>query len=114
MDNVSTATYRRQFWEMIQDAWRSLLLNRILLVLAVLASAATVLLIGFLVYRFIQGYSGGNDATGGADLDLASPFAVLFFVVAGIPALLMCGLLWLAYAASRSARNRTLGRTGRP
>jgi hypothetical protein len=89
---------------MIQRAWRSLLLNRTLLVLAVLASAATVVIIGFLVNLFIAGYSGGNDPTSVAPL--AFPIALLFFVIAGVPALLICTLLWLAYTASRAARKR--------
>jgi ABC-type polysaccharide/polyol phosphate export permease len=88
---------------MIRHAWHSLLLNRILLVLAVLASAATAVLIGFLVNLFIQGFSGGNDPTSIAPL--AFFFALVFYVVAGIPAQLICGLLWVAYAASRAARN---------
>jgi hypothetical protein len=89
---------------MTQRAWRSLLLNRTLLVLAVLASAATVAILGFLVDLFIAGYSGGNDPTSVAPL--AFPVAILGFVIAGIPALVISALLWLTYAASRGARAR--------
>lgn len=89
---------------MIERAWRSLLLNRALLVLAVVASTASAVIVGFLVNLFIQGYSGGNDPTSVAPL--AFPVAILFFVIVGFPAMLICALLWLAYTASRGARAR--------
>jgi hypothetical protein len=107
LGGVSTATFPDRFWEMIQRAWRSLLLNRALLVLAVLASAATVVILGFLVNLFIQGYSGGNDPTSIAPL--AFPIAILGFVIAGIPALVISTLLWLAYTASKAGRARARG-----
>lgn len=97
---------------MIQHAWRSLLLNRILLVLAVLASAATVVILGFIVNLFIAGFSGGNDPTSVAPL--AFPFAVVFYVIAGIPAVLICAALWVAYALSRAARQREQARRNDP
>lgn len=89
---------------MIKRAWRSVLLNRTLLVLAVVASAATVVLIGFLVNLFMQGYSGGNDPTSVAPL--AFPIALFFFLIAGIPGVLISALLWLGYTASNVARAR--------
>ena len=89
---------------MIQRAWRSLLLNRILLVLAVLASAAAVVIFWFIINLFIAGFSGGNDPTSIAPL--AFPFALLFFVIAGIPAMLICAMLWLAFAGSKRASAR--------
>jgi hypothetical protein len=89
---------------MIERAWRSLLLNRALLVLAVVASTATAVIVGFLVNLFIQGYSGGNDPTSVAPL--AFPVAILSFVIVGFPAMLICALLWLAYTASKAARAR--------
>jgi hypothetical protein len=102
--DVSTATWHGRFWQMIKRSWRSLLLNRILLVLAILATAAAVVILGFLINLFIAGFSGGNDPTSVAPL--AFPFALVFFVIAGIPALLVSTLLWFAYAASRTARAR--------
>ena len=89
---------------MIQRAWRSLLMIRALLVLAVLASAATLVIFGFLVNLFIQGYSGGNDPTSIAPLAIL--FAILGYVIVGIPAALFCALLWIAYLGSRAARAR--------
>jgi ABC-type polysaccharide/polyol phosphate export permease len=89
---------------MIQRAWRSPWLNRTLLVLAVLVSAATVVILGFLVYLYFQGYSGGNDPTSVAPL--AFLFAIALYGIVGIPAQLICALLWVAYATSRVARKR--------
>jgi hypothetical protein len=106
VDDVNTATFPGRFWEMIQRAWRSLWLNRTLLVLAVVASAATVVIIGFLVWLYFQGYSGGNDPTSVAPL--AFLFAIALYGIIGIPAQLICALLWLAYSASGTARARAL------
>jgi hypothetical protein len=102
--DVNPAAFAERFSEMIQRAWRSVVLNVTLLVLAVLASAATVVVLGFLINLFIQGYSGGNDPTslGG----LAVFLAMLGCALVGIPALLICTLLWLAYRASSAARAR--------
>jgi hypothetical protein len=97
---------------MIQRAWRSLLLNRTLLVLAVIASAATAVIIGFLINLFIAGYSGGNDPTSVAPL--AFPIAILGFVIAGVPAMAISALLWLTYAASKGARARAHARPNDP
>jgi hypothetical protein len=102
--DVTTSTYRRRFWAAIQRAWRSVLLNMTLLVLAVLASAATVVILGFLANLYIQGYLAGNGPTslGG----LAVFIALVGYYIVGIPALLICTLLWLAYRASKAARAR--------
>jgi hypothetical protein len=81
-------------------------------VLAVVASAATAVIVGFIVNLFIQGYSGGNDPTSVAPL--AFPVAILFFVIAGFPAMLICALMWLAYAASKAARARAGQATSPP
>src|ERR1700745_2854242 len=94
-----TSTRRGRCGEMIERAWRSLLLNRALLVLAVVASTATAVIVGFLVNLFIQGYSGGNDPTSVAPRPF--PVPILSFVIVGCPAMLICALLWLAYTASR-------------
>jgi hypothetical protein len=102
--NVNTATFPERFWGAIQRAWRSMLLNMTLLVLAVLASAATVVVLGFLINLFIQGYLSGNGPTslGG----LAIFLALVGYYIVGVPALLICTLLWLAYKASNGARAR--------
>jgi hypothetical protein len=88
----------------IQRAWRSLLLNMALLVLAVVASAATVVIFGFLINLFIQGYLSSNTPTslGG----LAVFLAMLGYVIVGIPATLVCALLWIGYLGSKAARAR--------
>jgi hypothetical protein len=110
--DVNTATFPGRFWDAIQRAWQSVLLNITLLVLAVLASAATLLILGFLINLFIQGYLMGNSPTslGG----LAVFFALVGYYIAGIPALLICTLLWLAYRASHAARARAHARPNDP
>jgi hypothetical protein len=102
--DVTTSTYRRRFWDAIQRAWRSMLLNMTLLVLAVLASAATVGILGLLANLYIQGYLAGDgpNSLGG----LAVFLALVGYYIIGIPALLVCTLLWLAYRASKAARGR--------
>jgi hypothetical protein len=109
--DVTTATFPERFSEMIRRAWRSVVLNVTLLVLAVVASAATVVILGFLINLFIQGYLSGNDPTslGG----LAVFLALVGYAVAGIPAILISMLLWFAYSASKAARARAR-QAGRP
>jgi hypothetical protein len=75
-------------------------LSKVLLATCVLASAATALILGFLVYLIIDGYSGGNSPTNIAPI--AFPVVLLFFVVLGIPALVISALLWFAYGAART------------
>jgi hypothetical protein len=89
---------------MIKRAWRSVVLNMTLLVLAVVASAATVVILGFLMNMFIQGYSSGNDPTGLGGLVVF--LALVGYAVVGIPAILISMLLWFAYLASNAARAR--------
>jgi hypothetical protein len=110
--DVNTATFPERLREMIKRAWRSVLLNVTLLVLSVLASAATVVVLGFLINLYIQGYLMGNGPTslGG----LAIFLALVGYYIAGIPALLICTLLWLAYRASRAARTRAHARPNDP
>ena len=108
---MNTATSPGRFWDAIQRAWRSALLNVTLLVLAVLASAATVAILGFLINLFIQGYLSGNDPTGLGGL--AVFLALVGYYIVGIPALLICTLLWLAYRASSAARARAHARPHR-
>lgn len=77
-------------------------LSRILLVLSIAASAAVVIVVGLVIYLVVGGYSGGNDPTSVAPL--AFPIAVIFFVIGGIPAILICAGLWIAYGAVRRRR----------
>jgi hypothetical protein len=80
-----------------------------MLVLSVLASAAVAAILGFVVYLFVGGYSGGSSST--SVTPVLFPIAILLFVVAGLPAMLICGLLWAGY--SRSSRRQRDGRAGR-
>jgi len=90
------------------------LLNVTLLVLAVLASAATVVILGFLINLYIQGSSSANDPTGLGGL--AVFLALAGYYIVGIPAMLICTMLWLAYRASKVARARArrAGRLSNP
>ncbi len=84
-------------------------LSKVLLATCVLASAATAVILGFLVYLFIQGHSAGNSPTNIAPI--AFPVVLLFFVVLGIPAIVISALLWFAYGAARTrvANGRATG-----
>lgn len=73
-----------------------------MLVLSVLASAAVAAIVGLVVYLFIGGYSGGDSPTNIAPV--LFPIAILLFVGAGLPAMLICALLWAGF--SRSSRRR--------
>jgi len=88
------------------------LMNVTLLVLSVLASAATVVILGFLINLYIQGSSSANDPAGLGGL--AVFLALVGYYLVGIPALLICTLLWLAYRASRAARARADARPNDP
>jgi cytochrome bd-type quinol oxidase subunit 2 len=82
-----------------------------LLVLSVLASAVTVIILGFFINLFIQGYSIRNDPSGLGGL--AVFFSLVGYYFVGIPAMLICTLLWLAYRASSAARARAHARPHR-
>jgi hypothetical protein len=75
------------------------LLSKILLVLAALASLAVVVIILLFFYLFIGGYSGGNNPTSVAPV--LFPIAFLLLGLVGVPAMLVCSLLWAGYALSR-------------
>ena len=80
--------------------WSALsLLSKILLVLSLLASLGVVVIVLFVGYLFIGGYSGGNNPT--SINALLFPIALLVLVFAGVPSMLVCGLLWGGYAVSR-------------
>jgi NADH:ubiquinone oxidoreductase subunit H len=80
--------------------WSGLsLLSKILLVLSAIASLAVVVIMLFVVYLFIGGYSGGNNPTSIAPV--LFPIAFFLFVFAGVPSMLVCCLLWIGYAISR-------------
>jgi hypothetical protein len=82
---------------------RLVLLRWALLAFAVLASAAVVAVLGFAVYLFAQGYSGGSDPQSVAAL--AFPLSFLVVIVVGLPVALICALAWAGYfAAARRSR----------
>jgi drug/metabolite transporter (DMT)-like permease len=79
------------------------LLRWALLGLAVIASAATAVVLGFAAYLFIQGYSGGNNPESVAPL--AFPIAIAIYAFVGVPTALVCALAWVGYyAATRRIR----------
>src|SRR5215469_8955639 len=85
--------------------WSGLsLLSRILLVLSALASLGVAVILVFVAYLFIGGYSGGNSPTNVAPV--LFPIALLLFIFAGLPSMLVCGLLWAGYAISRRRGTR--------
>jgi hypothetical protein len=73
------------------------LLRWALLGLAVLASAAVVVLFGYVVYTFAYGYSGGDNPESIAPL--AIPLSILVWIFVGVPVALVCALAWAGYAA---------------
>ena len=66
--------------------------------LAVLATAGVAAIIGLVIYFFIGGYSGGNSPTNIAPV--LFPIALGLFVFVGLPAILICALLWIGFAWS--------------
>jgi hypothetical protein len=84
-------------------ARRLALLRRVLLGLAVLASSAAAAVVGFAVYLFIQGYSGGGNPQSIAALAFPIAFGVL--TVVGLPVALVCAATWAGYlSAARQSR----------
>lgn len=87
--------------------WMQLsLLSRVMLVLSLLSSAAVAVVLGFVGYLFIGGYSGGTSPTNIAPV--LFPIALLVLIVAGLPSRLVCGLMWTGYSMStrRGAHQR--------
>jgi hypothetical protein len=77
---------------------RRSLLTTLLFVLAVFASAGVAVVMAFVVDLMVGSYSGGANPTGiGPAL---FPLAIVLLVVAGVPAVLLCTLLWLSFASS--------------
>jgi hypothetical protein len=76
-----------------------------MLVLSLLTSAAVAVVLGLVVYLFIGGYSGGNSPT--SVTAVLFPIAILLFVVAGLPSMLLCGVMWAGYSLSTRRRNRS-------
>jgi Na+/proline symporter len=74
---------------------RLVVLRWILLVLAVLLSAAVVVVLGFAVYLLIGGYSGGNNPESVAPVLI--PIALGVGILVGVPAVLLCALAWAGY-----------------
>jgi hypothetical protein len=84
-------------------AKRLALLGRALLAFALLASAALAAVLGFAVYLFAQGYSGGSNPQSVAAL--AFPLSFLVVIIVGLPVALACALAWAGYfAAVRKSR----------
>jgi len=79
-------------------ATRLVLLRGALLTFAVLTSAAAAVVVGFAVYLFAEGYSGGSDQQSVAPL--AFPLSFLILAVVGIPLTLACALSWAGYLAA--------------
>jgi hypothetical protein len=83
-------------------ARRLALLRWALLALAVLASAAAAVVVGFAGYLIIEGYSGGGAQS---VAPLAFPIAFLVLAVAGLPVAAVCAATWTGYlAAARKSR----------
>ncbi len=75
-----------------------------MLVLSVLTSAAVAIILGLVAYLFIGGYSGGSDPT--SITPVLFPIALLLFVFAGLPSMLLCGVMWAGYSLSMRRRGR--------
>jgi len=91
-----------------RDRWSALsLLSKILLGLSLLSSLGVGVIVVYVVYMIIFGYSGGNDPTSINALAIPLAFLVLFFI--GVPSMLVCGLLWGGYAVSRRRSARPSG-----
>lgn len=89
----------------LRSLWSGLsLLSRVMLVLSVLASAAVVVVMALVAYFFLGGYSGGSSPT--SVTPILFPIAILLFVAAGLPSMLICGLLWAGYSLSRRRQAR--------
>jgi hypothetical protein len=89
-------------WRMTPDPGRSTWpawLRRVLLALSALSTVGVMVILGFLVSLFISGYSGGSNPESVAPL--AFPVAMLGFVIAGVPAIVISAVLWAAYVAAR-------------
>jgi ABC-type polysaccharide/polyol phosphate export permease len=92
----------------LRSRWSGLSwLSRVMLVLSVLTSTAVGVIVAFVLYLFIGGYSGGDDAT--SVTPILFPIAILFFVIVGLPSVLICGLLWTGYSLSRRRDGRADG-----
>jgi hypothetical protein len=75
-----------------------------MLVLSVVASAEVAAVLVFVAYLFIGGYSGGSSPTSVAPV--LFPIAILIFLAAGLPSMLICGLLWAGFSISSRRRDR--------
>jgi hypothetical protein len=75
-----------------------------MLVLSLLASTVVAVILSFVLYLFIGGYSGGHSPTN--ITPILFPLAFALFVVAGLPSMLICGLLWTGYSLSRRPKIR--------
>jgi hypothetical protein len=83
------------------------LLRRVLLAFAMLASAAVAAVAGFAAYLFAQGYSGDGNPQSVAPL--AFPLAFLVLIVAGLPAALVCAAAWAGHSSVARKSRRSIG-----
>ena len=88
-------------------AARDVILRRALLAVAVLTSAAAVVVVGFAVSLFASGYSGDGDPQSMSGL--AFPIAFLILGVVGLPLMLASAASWAGYL-SAARKNRRLPR----
>jgi hypothetical protein len=72
--------------------------RRILLAVALLASAAAAVVVGFGMYLIVESYAvpGGPESLGG----LAFALGAIELAVVGLPAVITCGLAWAGYAGA--------------
>jgi hypothetical protein len=68
-----------------------------LLGLAVIASVATAVVLGFAANLYHQGYSGGNNPESVAAV--AFPIALGIYAFVGVPLALLCAGAWVGYYA---------------
>jgi hypothetical protein len=72
--------------------------TKLLFALSVLASAGVALVMTAVVGLMVGSYSGGANPANIAPA--LFPIAIVLLIVAGVPAGLLCILLWLSFASS--------------
>jgi hypothetical protein len=84
----------------LRSRWSGLSgLSRILLVLSAVASAIAAVILALVAYTYIGDYAVGSHG-------VVIGVSVLLFWFAGLPSMLLCGLLWAGYWLSRRRRTR--------
>jgi hypothetical protein len=74
------------------------LLTKVLFVLSAAASVGVAVVLAIVVDLIVGSYSGGINPANIAPA--LFPLAMVLLVVAGVPAALLCTLLWLRFASS--------------